>query len=623
MQHTAVLETGGQQRAAHDGEAPTHPRLWLAALLVCAVAAVLVFVLPLHIPMDRVETISTSYVVGFNNRVAIAGAAGLSVVVLLLTLWLNRAGAYAVAFRRERRLPPGLIAGVVMASAAVLGVCGWLVAASHLRYLGDAGYIIEQATVRQATGRALYTQMDFAYGPLLLFPEIWLSELLHCSITAAYYLTLVLESTLGLLLLAYVLNELPIAGNIRRWAFVLLALGAITPHLGLNYTYLRFLSPVAFFLFATRGRSVWQAALLLCAGEALELLISPELGMAMAVGVVWFGLLRAWQQGLRWLVVAVLPLAVLATLLLTLGRPFLQMAKSLSHGTLNLPAGPYPHILVLVFAVVWLIPVGLGRLVRSGEAESARLLAAYAIGLAFLPAALGRSDPLHVIFNGVTLLLLSLVAVSAASARMRTAWLVAIAVLVLWNQFVNQRFFQMRTAEVVRESVLPRLSPGLQAAVRHLAARKNAALAKVLNEESEASYRMDVSALERVVGSGLVATPLEVNPAVEAELQATHHSCPGYYAFWADMMSPAAERRSIADVDACPWMLLPGKMPEGDMHAGRSLAALQGLNLPYRERNALPYIAGDLFRNEMRAHWVAVQPFGPYTLYRQVCGAAR
>ncbi|MGI4831367.1 MAG: hypothetical protein ACRYFU_24780 [Janthinobacterium lividum] len=62
----------------------------------------------------------------------------------------------------------------------------------------------EQATVRHDTGAALYTQVEFAYGPLLLLPEIWLSSLLHCSITTAYFITLVIESSLGLLMLVFI-----------------------------------------------------------------------------------------------------------------------------------------------------------------------------------------------------------------------------------------------------------------------------------------------------------------------------------------------------------------------------------------------------------------------------------
>ena len=77
------------------------------------------------------------------------------------------------------------------------------VAASHLRYLADADYFIEQMSSHAEYGGALYTQLEFAYGPLL-GPTILLHAALHCSWMTAYFLTLALDQSIGLGLLAYV-----------------------------------------------------------------------------------------------------------------------------------------------------------------------------------------------------------------------------------------------------------------------------------------------------------------------------------------------------------------------------------------------------------------------------------
>ena len=613
----ASERTGVNAANLHNGWSSGRARL--AAFAICAGTALLVFVLPLYVPMRPIQTASASYLAGFNNGVALFCAVGTSVAVLLGTLWAQRHNIHHVPVLAEQaKLTAGFVAGVTLASALVLGVCGWLVAASHMRYLGDAGYIIEQATVRRDTGRALYTQIEFAYGPLLLFPEIWLSQLLHCGITAAYYVTLVVESSLGLVLLAFVLNELPMRGSLRRAALVLLAIGAVTPHLGLNYTFLRFVSPFAVLLLATRDRSPWRCALWLSFGEAVELLISPELGLALAAGVLLFGLLRAWQQGWGWLVSAALPLGLLGVLLATLGRPYLAMTASFSRGALNLPVGPYPHLLVLLFALVWLVPFGLGRLVRWSDPAAPRWLALYGLSLAFMPPALGRCDPLHVLFNGVGILTLSLFVISDSSRRARLEWVACIAVLVLWNQFVNERPFELRTAEVLRQSLMPHLTPSVRDAIARVVERKRPDLANVLEQSPQPDFHLDTAELDRIAGSyACVATPKEVSPAIEDELRRSHDFAPGYYAFGVDVMNPAGEQRQIREANACPSMLLPADWQGDNPHTLAYLPIFQGFRLPYRARNPMQYVPNTTFAENLQQNWDLTQRFGPYLLYQR------
>ncbi len=597
---------------------------WLAASGAFAVASLLIFVLPLHVPVPYRPTVSASYVAGFNNGVAIVAAGSISVFVFLLTLWSQRrsvaaprpdtSGAWSSA--REEQLSARFITITMGISALVLSLCGGLVELSHLNYLGDSGYFIEQATVRQDTGRALYTQLEFAYGPLLLLPEVWLSRLLRCTMTTAYFITLVIGESLGLLLLAYVLNELPMRRSPRRVALVLFAFGAITPLLGLNYTFLRFATPMAVLLFATRSRSPWRCAVLLTAGEVLVLLLSPELGLALTVGIVAFALPRAVQQGSSWLFTAALPLLALATLLFTLGRPYLVMIATFSGGTLNLPVAPYPDLLVLVFALAWVVPVGLGRSMNLREPQSARLLGVYALSLAFLPAALGRCDPLHVFFNGTGVLLLSLAAVSRSTHRVRTAWLACIVVLVLWEHVVNDRFYEYRTATVLGLTVMPHLPAKLQVAIVQALVRKKPDFAKKLQASKAPEYQLETAALQSLVGSELIATPLEVSPAVREALRLTHHARPGYYGYWVDVLNLASEQRSIAELNAASWALLPDQWDGPPLETPAKLRDVQGFVFHYPQRHRVPYDLGSAFRKNVLANWTPVRRFDHNILYR-------
>ena len=613
----STIEKDGQFMSLLGQTAENLGPRWLRLTVFFLVAALLIFVLPFAVPPQGIASVSVSYLAGFNNRVAVFAAAGLSVAVFLFYGWTRRGNEVSDRLSRAEGLREGFVGAVVGVSALLLSLGGWCVATSHMRYLGDAGYIIEQSTVRQEYGRALYTGIEFAYGPLLLLPQVWLSDLLHCSMTAAYFAVLVVESSLGLLMLAYVLNALPIRPSLRNAGLVLLALGAITPHLGLNYTYFRFASPFAALLFATKERGLWRCTLLLAAAEAFELLISPELGLALAVGIVLFSGLRAWEQGRRWLLAMAVPLGVLAALLLTFGRPYLRMAQSFSQGALNLPLGPYPHLLVLLFALVWLVPSGLGQMLPWRNLLSARVLAVYGTGLAMMPAALGRCDPLHVVFNGVGVLVLSLVAVSRSSRPVRLAWVAAMGVLVGWSLLVNQRPFELRTAEVLRQAVMPRVPAALARPVVHLLGWKRADLAAVLSQPPQPEFHLDTAALEALVGAAPVSTPFEVSPAVEGDMIRSHHYSPGYYAFGVDVHSAGSEGRWIQEIDAGRWMLLPANWAGDNPHTLAHLAMLQGFSLPFRQRRAPLFVPNVGFRANLESRWVPVRSFGPYMLYEQ------
>lgn len=591
-------------------------RIWPMAWTTGLVGALLIFVAPFFVPSRPIQSVSASYLAAFNNTVAIRAAAVLSFLVYLWAVWRRTLVRPEACVQEEGLvLDRRFLAGVILANAAVLAFSGSLVMASGTRYLGDAGYIIEQASVLRDTGRSLYSQIEFAYGPLLIWPEVWVSRILHCGMSLAYFVTLVIESSLGILLLAYVLNQIPTRGSLRKWALGLFVLAALTPHLGLNYTFLRFASPLAILLFGTRSDSLPRCALLLTAGEAIELLISPELALVLLVGAITFAILRAVQDGWVWLLTGVLPLAALAVLLQTAGRAYLQMASSFTRGALNLPIGPYPHILIFLTALVWVVPFSLGTWLSWRDANDARLLALFASSVAFVQAALGRCDPVHIVFNGIGIFALSLFAFSRGNRRLSYAWVATLAGLVLWSQFVNQRFFQMRTADVLAHTVIPHLPSPLRILVTSLAASRSLALEDALSP-ARADLGVDLEPIEALVGSACITAPLDIAPRVENQLRRSHQYRPGYYAFWVDMMNLPSEQRSIRDLGQCPWMLIPD-FSLADSHTPAGLSALQGLTLPYRVRNRQLYQPGAAFQRELDQNWTRVATAGSYSLMKR------
>ncbi|MDQ2834933.1 MAG: hypothetical protein M3Y50_14575 [Acidobacteriota bacterium] len=595
----------------------------LAALAVtCVSTAIGVFVLPLTVRMPYIPVVSASYVAGFNNRVAVLATVVIGVSVVL---WAMRFGSarrvtpecFASTAQRER-LPPVFLGAVVGATCLLTALSAWMVSASHLRYLADAGYFIEQMSSHAEYGRSLYSQLEFAYGPLLFYPTVFLHNWLPLSWTAAYFTTLALHQSAGLGMLAYFLNELPIRSSDRRAGLLILAFGAFNPLLGLNYTFLRFIAPFAALWFSTRSESVWRTVLTLAVSDLLLFGVSFELGLAFGAAGVVFAILRARQGRRIWICTAIAPVLGGSTFLFILGRPYLRMLNSFSHGALNLPVAPYPHILVFLFALVWLVPRLIADVMRTESATGIRMTACYALGLALLPSAFGRSDPLHVFFNGAGILVLSLAAIQPLGRRARFSWIATLLVLVLWEHRVNMGLYFDRTVDTVRICVVPHMPQRWRDRVLSIVSRHEPYLATQLRPSlADHGYELDLHQLQVIVGSAPVATPVEVSPLVEAALKSTRQYVPGYFGFQVDVMGPLDESKEIDDLNRSEWALIPSDPDGGILETPQNIDEIQGFIFPYRLRNPIPYNLGAAFDKNLDDNWTEVHRFGPYTLYHQ------
>ena len=164
------------------------------------------------------------------------------------------------------------------------------------------------------------------------------------------------EEAAGLLLLAYVMQRLPIERQLRRGVFVAMTLFSLSGGFGVNYTFFRFAAPPAIFLFSLRGRKLAVAAPLLLLGQLVTLGISPEMGFGFGSGVVGYGLLRALRREFRWLVVLPVPLVGFGLFLLVAGRGYLHVLSLFSGGAYSLIVEPQIFVLLYLASLIWLAP---------------------------------------------------------------------------------------------------------------------------------------------------------------------------------------------------------------------------------------------------------------------------
>ncbi len=589
----------------------------LACAVFCCVSALLVFVLPFYVPVTFHPVISASYVAGFSNRAAAIAAAAMSVTAALWSMRRQQLTPHC-SERSEVNtagLPRLLVLATIALTMCVTALCGWALHVSGQRYLADAGYFIEQISKYVEHRGSLYSQIEFAYGPLLFYPTVFLQKLLHCSTFCTYFATLAMEQAIGLLEFAFVLNSLPLGFRARRLLFIAVAIGAISPLLGLNYTLFRYVTPVALLLLAGSLNSISVTAVVLAIAQMISFALSAEMGVAFAFGSTVLLVWKAKQLKAQWLLALGGPLVGGVCFAFTVGHAYFRMLAAFAGGALNLPVSPYPHLVVFLLCAVWLVPFAVGQALASPSPSTQPIVACYTFALALLPSSLGRCDPLHVFFNGLFFLVLSPLALRNARVHWKKIWAVVLVLFVGWQVIVTNRLFRFRSADTL-SAVLPARGSQFLATLTG----ENTKFGRHLLSDSD-DYQLDVNRLGKAVGSALVATPLEITPDVEDALKSSSHFQSSYFAYMVDTFSAPTEQRAIDEMNSAEWALVPRHYERPFLELPNNLQDLQGLPIPLPQRRNVPYVPGTAMEQNLKENWIAVDTLGPYSLLRHVCGS--
>ena len=598
---------------------PTRFKHWIFPCFILVATCFGVFVLPFFFPPPYLAGISVANVAGFNNKIATVVAASLSVLVLLVALqrrwpkWEHPANEYS-------RLSRPLVLTTIAIFSVLLTLTCWIVIRSQDRYMNDWGYFIRQISMHADYGRKVYEQIEFPYGPLIFYGPIFVRSILsplHVSLTWSYSITLVIESIIGLLSVAYVVENLPM---LRRWKaalFLICAVGAVQANLGINFTFFRFMLPPAFLVFGARRNKPWSVATCFLVGEAVSLAISPEMGVTFCVASVAYSAYLCYTKGRAWLIAAAAPLAAVAGFVLLMDRSYFLMLKLFSKGINNFVVEPLPHVLIYLFALVWLVPCLLARFFRERNPAAPMLAALYIFAVGLLPAAFGSVDPGHVFFNGIILLFLSMVAISACGPRRQTVWVVCLAGLSVWQVFLSAKLWHGQWRTAFAYGILQRQPLGLKNASSTFVHTGSFAAAKRNIYFAYEDHSFDINKLDAIVGHDPIATPLGVPLYVENALKRSGQFTPAQYISNLGVVYDGAEERDIQELNRSQWALLSkgNKFMRWRESPSDTRFAL-GIQLPYPERR-LPYVIGDRFNENLLTQWQPYGEVGNYLVYRR------
>jgi len=588
--------------------------LWIGVLLTIAVLFG-VFWLPFLLPPAPAQIVSASNAAAFNNHVAVFAAGIVGLAAMILFEWVPC--PFRLADETDRRpLPLSYFVGGALAVGALSSMLLAMVYPTNAPYYRDYRYFIAPITKLALDHRRLYTQVHVSYGPLMFYPPVWMRGLFSSCrrpIAAAYSVVYVAHQVGGLLLLGYILQVLPIRTSLRRALFLLMAFFTLSPALGINYTLFRFVAPLAMFMFSVRGRRLGAMLPLLLLGQMFSLGISPEMGLSFGCGTIAYALFRCLHDRRGWIALCALPIAGAAIFLVLVGRDYLHMLSMFAGGGDNMVIEPQPHVLVYLLALVWLCPVALVAARRSQQADAAMLYGAYGLGLGLLPVAFGRTDPGHVIFNALPILLLALIAVSSWGPVGRHSWISVLFVGVLFYQWTNVVLYAGQAAGLPALRPLTRVALRLRSALYPRSARPES---EVLAKSDESPSEADMDKLQGIVGHARIFAPYGLSLAMEEHLRQRRLFQPGTYFDLRDVMNPPAEQGHITEMEAQAWALVPASGPTFVSESPESTQFVMGIPLPYHSKRPA-YVTGVLMDRELHTHWHAVANIHDSLLYRR------
>jgi len=548
-----------------------------SAALVVAAGALLVFVVPWHVPASG-PVWSLSWPFGFSNAAAIAGF-GATLALALARQWVLTRGGPALpdgfvpvrdrpatgsAAEGRPRADPFALAVVASCCAAIGALWLWI----PFPIWGEARYFLARMDLA-ALGLEPYRDFRFSYGPLLLHapPALAAATGGALSVAGAYGVLLVLSWAAGLLAMHAVVVRSGLPRTEGRVVFVLVAVLFLNVTLGFNYSPLRFAAPLAGAVHldaAVAGGRLSAARLALRAGAwtAGAWLVSPEIGLIATVVlcVQTAAHAAAGRRAVAW--VALAPPVAAAAVVAATGGAYMDSVRTFASGANAFPVLPTPQVVALCAFALGVLPCLAAGALRDPERRP--LLVALLLGAGLpLAGAFSRCDAGHVLFYGWGACVLGLALLRRAGVLPFAAGVLVFAAAFAPNQLLSE---SAPLVEALRDPVRYR---------RWLAARPE--LADRWRAEWEAlgpsplaigpgdagkivGFPREASALATLPPVG---TPLGAPPEIDRYLKATgrwipeYHPAPHYEAY-----TPADVERKLADLGAMPLVLVPDDVEE-------------------------------------------------------------
>lgn len=587
------------------------------------VSLLAIFALPAFVPVP--VSASPSYLVGFNNRVALIACL---VSLLVGCFWVRGVRvppAEDVSQAEDAAQAGPGVRTLVWGLAVTALLCGAMYVLARPGGVDEAPYLLTRLRLLEA-GQRPYVDFEFLYGPMLLYVPLAIDRVMRCGPFVAYSLAWTMYWLVGTAMLWSSVRAMRFTTRYAGAAFWLMWSAFLSSMLnyGATYTPMRqggalFCMMVAHGLLVRRTR--WSVAAFSLVATAVLFSISMEIGLAFQGALALYLVVTAlsdgsWRQVRVWLPLGLQVVGAVAMYRGIAALHMLDSAKEFGGGSADVPMLLTPTTLMVLVALFAGGVMVIQRL-RARQMVDARV-AVMLVTFALLPGAFGRADPSHVVLYGLGALMVML----WWAARVPRMWRVtAITYVVVCSGFllvakvyINRLVFLNAALQTLYVNGEPRNALGA-AAMRHM---QPAMREKLM-------LRTRVGPLDAH----------EVYAGASAELQAPFgyvvpgapglgpHVWLGYYDGDNDVMDPRQVHRRVMEIAAHGErdLLVPLNFA-GMEHCSPDAASARGLLRDNFGYNYLRHGGHTAFlKDELCAYvlehyeQVAVPPNGAVTLY--------
>ncbi len=373
-------------------------RFVVMSLVYFIIACMAVMFIPYAFPPARVSH-SYSYMVGFDNRVAFVILCLCAVAPLFagrklkenVNLWNSR-----LKRLNTEEFEIRFVVCTIFISSAVLGFIGIGYGLDEFYGFFEGEYFYHFLFALDFD-HSLYTDVQFIYGPLSIYP-IWFLTKLGLKVTFSYFFVLIIYQAIGLYFAYDVLAAMQLSRKERRVLFILIALISFPSATGFNYCLIRFaLLPWLFLDLISKydSRSKMPNIFLSPVYFLITLFYSPEIGLCfLVVSCIWLFFKSIFERKWDYIISIILIITSFAAVLFAYPE-YLSSVFQAGAGGANFP---YVPSLIIVLTVFVFIVYGflIGKQFQSLK-DNIDLIALEAAMIIASPAGLGRCDPVHIL----------------------------------------------------------------------------------------------------------------------------------------------------------------------------------------------------------------------------------
>lgn len=381
----------------------------------CVLSVLAVLCLPYLIPV-RPAT-SDSYIFGYNNAV------GWVLLLVLALIGALSTKAPAIDFPAQGESSKVPLRVLYMTLAVIGCYCfGFYMLSARFEPPWEGMQILNRIYLL-TLGKRPYIDFEFPWGTAFLYLPRWLSQRLGLNLLQSYAIIWGLATLLSVYFLYVVINSISIPARNRTTIFLLFSFVALVSvgNMGLNYTLLRYVSPLVFVLIVfglsrldSKGGNRLAACCAAVLFSAILFLISPEVAIShtFACLVLLWPAKPVHSSRLQW-ISYLAALTGFATLVGLCYRLHVLDSLFLDGGGANsFPIAIGPAILAY-FATIYLCARHLVQRFRERQRQD-NTIAVILYSIPMIAATLGRCDPAHILLNGIGFFIVVLFYASAS-----------------------------------------------------------------------------------------------------------------------------------------------------------------------------------------------------------------